>query len=110
VEWIAADWTRRAPGRAVPVAYELAVGPHAWWTGFVHRLDRWYPGQMSVGRGLDYDLLRRFHLRNAFEGDRDDATRRARYVVSYAAEPVPPAVPDSARHLIYGRLRLSVAD
>jgi hypothetical protein len=35
---------------------------------------------------------------------------KARYAVTYARDPIPPAIPPTARHEIFGRLRLSIND
>src|SRR5204863_9242609 len=55
--------------------YDLVGG----WTWL--RPHPWYPGVYTVGRAFDYELLRRYGVRNT--------GGKPRYVVSYAFEPPP---------------------
>lgn len=109
VRWIANDWRAHSQSRAVPVAYEL-IGIWRFLPAYGRLVSRWYPGQMSVGRAFDYELLRRYGLDNAFEGQLERRNEHARYVVSYAFMPRPSYVAASASEHLFGRLRVSVQE
>ena len=106
--WIAADSNATSAKREVRVAYALASGIWSWLPEFGPRLDPWYPGAMSVGRGFDYELARRHGLVNALEHSRARAPLEARYVVHYGFEPLAPCWPAPLRQVELGRLKVSV--
>jgi hypothetical protein len=107
VNWIAADWRAQSASRSVPVAYDL-IGIWRFLPAHGRLTSRWYPGQLSVGRAFDYELLRRHNLGNAFEGQTDRPNQQARYVVSYAFMPRPQYVVEGSEERFFGRLRVSV--
>ncbi|MEA2163733.1 MAG: hypothetical protein QOK37_1860 [Thermoanaerobaculia bacterium] len=109
VRWIANDWRARSHSRPVPVAYEL-VGIWRFLPAYGKLVSRWYPGQMSIGRAFDYELLRQYGLANAYEGLVDRPNQQARYVVSYAFMPPPSYVSANASEHLFGRLRVSVQE
>jgi hypothetical protein len=107
VRWIVEDWRTRSATNDVPVAYDLQ-GLWWWLPEYDVLSSEWHPAQMTVGRAFDYELARRFGLRNAFEGLRPRPDGAARYVVSYAFAPRPAYVRSGAAERIFGRLRVSV--
>jgi hypothetical protein len=110
VSFIAADWRASAgDGRGeIPVDYDLA-GRWPLVPAFGARLNQYYPAPMTTGRSFDFELERRFGLRNAQEGIQRRQVGSGRYVISYAFRPVPAGLAADTTHHVFGRLRVSVA-
>jgi hypothetical protein len=111
LRFVAEDWRQHSNDRHVPIFYEL-VGAMGWVTGHGKEFQRYIPeSTFTIGRALDWELLRRFHLRNAHEGEQARHWKRDRYVVSYAHARAPRYLPRrSTRTIFFGRLRLSIFD
>jgi hypothetical protein len=107
VDFIASDWRASGGSDVVPVDYVLGGGKWDWVGDFGRHLERWYPAPMTIGRVLDFDLRRRYGLRNYEEGQ-PRTRREGRYVVSYAFEPPPPCAIPGVRHVTFERLRVTV--
>jgi len=77
-------------------------------------MEKWYPAPYTIGREFDYELLRRYGLRNAQEGIQyrtlglnDEKTTPLFYVVGYAFNPAPQKNGFSVENYIFGRVRVS---
>ena len=108
VDFIAHDWASASTQKQVPVAYDLGGKKWDWVPGQGKNLERWYPAPFTLGRALDFELLRVYGLRNTQEGIQLRSLQPVRYVVSYAFlnEPDPPGL--RLVHHRFGRLRVSV--
>lgn len=109
VDYLARDWRSFSTTSVVPVDYRLGGGRWDWITGFGHNLDAWYEAPYTIGRAFDYDLLRRYGFRNAQEGTQERSFGKGRYLVTYAFEPEPTPLASPVTHILFGRLRLTIA-
>jgi len=74
-------------------------------------LARWYPEEpYTIGRAYDWELRRRWGLQNQDKGIAQGARtwHGQRYTISMVGAPVPECLPPSARHVEFGRVRVSV--
>lgn len=110
VDFIAQDWESISTSKVIPVDYRLGGGKWDWITEFGHKLDPWYDAPYTIGRDLDYDLLRRYGLKNVQEGVQERSFGTERYLVTYAFEPAPDLGGYHMSHHLFGRLRVTVVD
>jgi hypothetical protein len=108
VDFIVADWRAISNANVIPVDYRLDGYIWGWIPEFGQQMEQWYPAPMTLGRSMDYDLLRRYGLWNAQEGIQFRSFGTGRYLVTYAFEPAPAFPGVSLRHFMFGRLRVSV--
>lgn len=127
IDFIASDWLA-LPGHAtlsakVPIFYSFGDSalyhePEvAMWAGIINRfgaiLSNWYPdAPYTIGRGYDWELMRRWHLENQDEGKAQQERKwdGHRYTLSMVGLPPPSYLPASVRHYEFGRVRVSVLD
>jgi hypothetical protein len=111
VDFIAADWKAISDNPEIPVDFSLDGGIWTWVPQFGQQLETWYPAPMTLGRSFDFDLLRRYGLRNVQEGTQLRTIGTGRYLINYAFES-PPAISAtvSSHSYIIGRLRVTVVD
>jgi hypothetical protein len=106
VSFIAKDWKERSSSAIVPVDY--GVGGHwDWIPKFGRKLEKWYPAPMTTGRSFDYELLRRYGLKNVQEGKQIRTFGSGRYLVTYSFRPAPDAGGRGTHHE-FGRIRVTV--
>lgn len=110
VDFIASDWKNHSNSEQIPVDYNLGGGKWDWVPEFGEKLTKWYPAAMTQGRSFDYELLRRYGLRNEQEGVQLRTFGNGRYLVNYAFEPPPTVEQGRIAHYIFGRLRVSVVE
>ena len=112
VDFIASDWMQHSASKTVPVDYDIdrGVWDEVSLTEPAIKLTHWYPGCMTEGRGFDYELLRRYGLRNEQEGTQLRKFGDGRYLVTYAFEDPPQVKNGLATHYYFGRLRVSVVE
>ena len=112
VAYIAKDWIHRSSWPVISVDYDLdrGVWENVSSTEPATLLTKWYPASLTEGRGFDYELLRRYGLTNAKEGIQVRDFGDGRYLITYAFEDPPRVESGQVRHLIFGRLRVSVVD
>jgi hypothetical protein len=108
VDFIARDWLSTSKEKSIPVYYDLGGGTWDWVTYSGKRMERWYPAPFTLGRGLDFELLRVYGLHNSQEGIQDRSPVSARYIVSYAFMDEPNFPGANMTHFIIGRLRVSI--
>jgi hypothetical protein len=106
--FIATDWRAHSDSDRVPLHYDM-VGEWSWIPVHGELMLKYLPDPVfTVGRALDWELLRRFQLHNAHEGEQKRAFSGDRYVMTYAGKRVPRYVPAHAEHHLFGRIRVSV--
>lgn len=110
IDFIADDWKGNSDSDIIPVDYHLGGGIWDWVPDFGSRFSRWYPAPMTEGRGFDYELLRRYGLKNQQEGIQLRTFGNGRYLVTYSFEDPPQIETGQVRHFIFGRLRVSIVD
>ena len=112
VEFIAEDWLLHSEAESISVDYDLDRG--IWneisATEPAMKLTQWYPSSMTEGRGFDYELLRRYGLKNEQEGVQLRNFGDGKYLVTYAFEDPPQALNSRTTHYYFGRLRLSMVE
>jgi hypothetical protein len=108
VDFIVSDWKAVSNEDVIPVDYRLDGRIWGWIPEFGRQMEAWYPAPMTLGRSIDYDLLRRYGLRNAQEGVQMRSFGTGRYLVTYTFEPAPEFPDVALRHYLFGRLRVSV--
>ena len=108
VDFIGDDWKKHSDSNIVPVDYDL--GGRRWnrVPEFGQKLTTWYPAAMTMGRSFDYELLRRYGLKNQQEETQLRTFGNGRYLVTYAFED-PPSI-ENCTHYVFGRLRVSIVD
>ncbi len=111
LEFIVQDWKAIHPERRqIPVTYNLE-GMWPYIEPLISpKLRQWYPeNPMTIGRALDFELLRSFQFKNAFENQIPRPRFDGRYVLSYNFEPLAPELHGPRlRHSQFGRIRVSV--
>ena len=65
---------------------------------------------MTEGRGFDYELLRRYGLKNEQEGVQLRTFGNGRYLVTYAFEDPPQVKTGRVTNHIFGRLRVTTVE
>ncbi len=110
LDFIVTDWRKLSDSDVIPVDYDLGGGIWDWVPKFGSQLSQWYSAPMTEGRGFDYELLRRYGLRNQQEGVQIRSFGDSRYLVTYAFEPPPRFDGLEISHHIFGRLRVSIVD
>lgn len=117
VDFIASDWVQHAKDTPMVTKIPVYYAFGASWTGLVDRygalLAQWYPDDpYTVGRGYDWELLRRWKLENRDEGlaQADRKWNGHRYTISMVGLPPPSFLPQSARHFEFGRVRVSIVE
>jgi hypothetical protein len=110
IDFIAQDWMSISTSKEIPVDYQLGGTLYKWVPEYGKQLLPWYPAPITWGRCFDYDLLRRYGLRNVQEGIQMRSFGTGRYLVTYAVEPEPDMPGVSMRHYLVGRLRVTIVD
>jgi hypothetical protein len=112
IRYIAEDWSRAFTSRTIPIDYDIDRGV---WDGVSSTepallLNEWYPASLTEGRGFDYEMLRRYGLKNAQEGVQLRTFGNSRYLVTYAFEDPPQVETGMIKHHIFGRLRVTTVE
>jgi hypothetical protein len=112
VRYIAEDWNRSFTSHTVPIDYDIDRGV---WAGVSFTepallLNEWYPAPLSEGRAFDYELLRRYGLKNEQEGVQLRTFGNGRYLVTYAFDDPPQVKTGQVMHHIFGRLRVTTVE
>jgi len=110
IDFIAGDWKQYSDSDIIPVDYDLGGGKWDWVPQFGTALTPWYPAPMTMGRGFDYELLRRYGLTNTQEGTQLRTFGTGRYLITYAFEDPPQFTDGRITHHIFGRLRVSIVE
>ncbi|HJS20399.1 MAG TPA: hypothetical protein VJ785_16745 [Anaerolineales bacterium] len=110
VNFIAKDWKNHSSSNIIPVDYDLGGDKWDWVPKFGVKITKWYPAPMTQGRSFDYELLRRYGLKNEQEGMQIRTFGDGRYLVSYAFEDPPQVESGWITHTIFGRLRVSIVE
>jgi len=110
VDFIARDWKNHSSSNIIPVDYDLGGGRWDWVPKFGRRLTKWYPAPMTIGRSFDYELLRKYGFVNNQEGIQLRTFGDGRYLLTYAFEDPPQVKAGQIRHIIFGRLRVSIVE
>lgn len=106
--FIANDWRAHSDSDRVPLHYDM-VGEWSWIPVHGELMRKYLPDPVfTVGRALDWELLRRFRLHNLHEGEQKRDFQADRYVMTYAGKRLPKYVPAHAEHHLFGRIRVSV--
>ena len=108
--FIARDWRAHSESDRVPLHYDM-VGEWSWIPVHGELMLKYLPAPVfTVGRALDWELLRRFQLHNLHEGEQKRDFQDDRYVMTYAGKRIPKYVPEHAEHHLFGRIRVSVVE
>ena len=112
LQYIANDWSRSSSSDTVAIDYDLGGG---LWDGISSTepallLIHWYPALMTEGRGFDYELLRRYGLKNEQEGVQLRTFGNGRYLITYAFEDPPQVKTGRVTNHIFGRLRVTTVE
>jgi hypothetical protein len=110
VDFIAQDWRTVSNRDTIQVDYSLGGGVWDWVPAFGQQLEEWYPAPMTLGRAFDYELLRRYGLRNSQEGIQLRSFGTGRYLVNYTFERAPQPVGAACRYYTFGQLRVTIVD
>jgi hypothetical protein len=112
IRYIAKDWSRSSATRTIPIDYDIDRGV---WDGVSSTepallLNNWYPASLTEGRGFDYELLRRYGLKNEQEGVQQRTFGNGRYLVTYTFEEPPQVKTGKITTHIFGRLRVTTVE
>ena len=112
IRYIARDWSRSSTSQTIPLDYDIDRGV---WDGISSTepavlLNKWYPASLTEGRGFDYEILRRYGLKNEQEGVQLRTFGNGRYLVTYAFEEPPQVNAASITEHVFGRLRVTVIE
>jgi hypothetical protein len=110
IDFIARDWKEHSDSSIIPVDYDLGGGKWDWVPAFGKALTKWYAAPMTEGRGFDYELLRRYGLKNEQEGVQRRTFGNGRYLVTYAFEEPPQVNAANTEEHIFGRLRVTTVE
>jgi hypothetical protein len=84
VRFVSEDWKAHSSDPRVPVDYDLGGKRWDYVTSFGRRYLKWYPAPYTLGRALDFTLLREHGLANAQEGVQLRSLETGRYLVTYS--------------------------
>jgi hypothetical protein len=110
VQFVAQDWSSRSNSKEIPIYYDFEAVLSAEQKDYYGiELTPWYAAPYTLGRALDYELLRTYQLHNSQEGllsgkrEKDQAV----YIVHYAflASTYPPGC---YQEHVLGRLSVAV--
>jgi len=108
VDFIARDWMKVTDEKQVPVSYDLGADRWDWVPESGAQMQKWYLAPMTMGRGLDYELLRVYGLKNSQEGVQFRTPASSRYIVTYGFLPAPSIPGKKMEEHQFGRLRVSI--
>ncbi len=108
--FIVQDWRNYSDSSTIPVDYDLGGAQWNWVPGFGERLTKWYAAPMTMGRSFDYELLRRYGLKNSQEGVQIRDFGNGRYLLTYAFEDPPQVKTGKFTNYVFGRLRVTTVE
>jgi hypothetical protein len=110
VQYVAQDWSSRSDSKEISIYYDFdaALSPEQKEVYGVE-LTPWYAAPYTLGRAMDYELLRRYHLHNSQEGLLTSKRKKdqAVYIVHYAFLPTS-YPPGCYQEHVMGRLSVAV--
>jgi hypothetical protein len=112
IRYIAQDWSRSSTSQTISIDYDIDRGI---WDGVSSTepavlLNKWYPASLTEGRGFDYEMLRRYGLKNQQEGIQLRTFGSGRYLVTYAFENPPQVNAANVTEHVFGRLRVTTVE
>ena len=112
IRYIAQDWSRSFTSQTIPIDYDIDRGV---WDGIASTepavlLNKWYPASLTEGRSFDYEMLRRYGLKNEQEGVQHRTFGNGRYLVTYAFEEPPQVTAANITEHVFGRLRVTTVE
>lgn len=112
IQYIAEDWSHSSTSLMIPIDYDIDRGV---WEGISSTepallLNKWYSASLTEGRGFDYEMLRRYGLKNEQEGVQLRTFGNGRYLITYAFEDPPQVKTGRIKHHIFGRLRVTIVE
>jgi hypothetical protein len=112
IRYIAQDWSRSSTSQTISIDYDIDRGV---WDGVSSTepavlLNKWYPASLTEGRGFDYEMLRRYGLKNKQEGVQLRTFGNGRYLVTYAFEDPPQVNAANSSEHVFGRLRVTTVE
>jgi hypothetical protein len=112
VRYIADDWSHFSTSHTIPIDYDIdrGVWENISSTEPALLLEKWYPASLTEGRGFDYELLRRYGLKNEQEGIQVRTFGNGRYLVTYSFEDPPQVKNGKVTQHIFGRLRVTTVE
>jgi len=110
VDFVAQDWLSVSDDPTIPVDYQLGGQVWDWIPEFGKVLDGWYSAPYTLGRTFDYELLRRYGLKNSQEGVQIRSFGGSRYLLNYAFEPPPQVNGFSVENFVFGRIRVTIVN
>jgi hypothetical protein len=110
VAFIARDWKNHSASTTIAVDYDLGGSRWDWVPEFGERLNKWYAAPMTIGRSFDYELLRRYGLKNDQEGVQMRGFGNGRYLLTYAFEDPPQVKTEKFTNHVFGRLRVTTIE
>jgi hypothetical protein len=109
VDYVANDWNQRNHGdNKISIEYRLEGKKWTWLEGFNKKLPVYYKYISSLGRGFDYELLRRYGLENLQEGKSTRQRGVSDYTVSYTFDKAPKRSGYQTKEHEIGRYRVTV--
>jgi hypothetical protein len=109
VRFVAEDWRARSTDPRVPVDYDLGGKRWDYVTSFGREYLKWYPAPYTLGRALDFTLLREYGLANAQEGVQLRSLETGRYLITYSFKKKSRGTAGAPmREFEFGRLRVSI--
>jgi len=110
VDFVASDWRSRSVIKEIPVDYDLGDRNWDWVRDFGRLYKKWYPAPYTIGRALDYQLLRSYGLQNSKEGVQLRSFGKGRYLVTYAFRRAPVVDGCITQDYVFGRLRVTIVE
>ncbi len=109
VDFIGKDLESKSNKDDISVSYILGGGIWDWIPDHGEYFSKWYPDNpYTIGRTYDYQLLRKYSIKNSYEGLNSRNFNDSDYIVTYKFDQHEILSDKNYDHFYFGQLRLSV--
>ncbi len=109
VDFIGKDSESKHHKDEISVSYFLGGGIWDWIPDHSEYFSKWYPDNpFTIGRAYDYQLLRKYSIKNSYEGLNFRNFNNSDYIVTYKFDQNEVLSDKNYDHFYFGQLRLSV--
>lgn len=109
VDFIGKDLESKSNKDDISVSYILGGGIWDWIPDHGEYFSKWYPDNpYTIGRTYDYQLIRKYSIKNSYEGLNSRNFNDSDYIVTYKFDQHEILSDKNYDHFYFGQLRLSV--
>tara|TARA_B100000965_G_C19591996_1_gene758390 strand:+ start:168 stop:1799 length:1632 start_codon:yes stop_codon:yes gene_type:complete len=109
VDFIGKDSESKPNIEDISISYFLGGGIWDWIPNHSEYFSKWYPDYpFTIGRAYDYQLLKKYSIKNSYEGLNSRNFKNSDYIVTYKFDQHEVIGDENYTHHYFGQLRLSV--